>query len=373
MYSIRCFQNIVLLIVCLPLLVHAEQAFVGTEQAEQILQAAVEPNFLENTIIPAPDEACVIEECISDAPADDQCQTTPCAVQTRAVPVTSTAQPAPKKKTAQLKTKSVVPEDAVRVDGIKVIIITDEGTEVILQSDLDRPGLGGVNKPLDIMVFERLVFADAKRFKALPDDNAIDKYISRVMRENNLTKEDLTRMFAEAGYSYDEGREELRRLQAVNVMLSQRVYSNVIVSRKEVTAYYNAHPERVDEQCLIARVVVPYATGSKEKQKKIIQQKLTHKKYVESLSWSQPFWISQGDVAQEKAFIFQVPVSHVSEPHELEEGFELFRVIEKKDSYIRSLEECYHEIADLLARPKYDELLEKYRKNLTESASIVYL
>jgi hypothetical protein len=361
-------------------LVQADPPFVGTEQAGVILQSYVDPtNSQEEDVLP-PAPIPKTEQCC-DPDAQPETEASPVALMVESVP----ARPARVvvKRLKKIAAKEAgpaalkqVPADARVVDAIKVIIVTDEGTEIILKSDLERPGLGGAVKPLDAMVFERLVFCDAKRFKQLPDDNAIDKYITRVMRENNLTRKDIDQMFSQAGYTYDEGREELRRMQAVQLMMSQKIYANVTVSRHEVVAYCQAHPVWTDTSAQIARVVIPYSGSSaheKETQKALLHEQIKDFNYVRMLPWSGSFWVKKSELAANRQFIFDVPVGGVSEPHAMADGFELLRVLDKKEAQLIPLEERYPYIAEELARPKYDKLLEKYRKHLMDSASIVYL
>jgi preprotein translocase subunit Sss1 len=62
----------------------------------------------------------------------------------------------------------------------------------------------------------------------------------------------------------------------------------------------------------------------------------------------------------------------ISPPQEVENGFEMFKLTEKTPELIRSLDERYREIADILRRPKYEELLETYKENLLSTSSIIY-
>lgn len=69
------------------------------------------------------------------------------------------------------------------VDSIKAVVYSEDGTEVVTKSDIDRPGLDGSFRTLDDVVLERLMYLDAKRFKILPDEDTIDKHLKAVQRE----------------------------------------------------------------------------------------------------------------------------------------------------------------------------------------------
>ena len=53
--------------------------------------------------------------------------------------------------------------------------------------------------------------------------------------------------------------------------------------------------------------------------------------------------------------------------------FELLRLIEKAPEHNKTLDERYRDIVDILRRPKYEELMQKYRDQLMKQVSIIYL
>ena len=63
----------------------------------------------------------------------------------------------------------------------------------------------------------------------------------------------------------------------------------------------------------------------------------------------------------------------ISMPEEVSSGFEMFRLVSKTPEYRKTLEESYRDIVDILRRPKYEELLEKYREQLLKNVSIIYM
>ena len=100
----------------------------------------------------------------------------------------------------------IVPDSAVTIDTIQAVVFGQGGAQVITRSDVTRPSLSGAPQSLDDLIFERLVFLDAQKYKIVPDEDAVDKYLALVQKENNLTLDQLKEVFASAGYSYEEGR-----------------------------------------------------------------------------------------------------------------------------------------------------------------------
>ena len=90
------------------------------------------------------------------------------------------------------------------------------------------------------------------------------------------------------------------------------------------------------------------------------------------IKWDEPFWMDEDQIAEDWNFIKTMKVNGVRIVRETSDGFELIRLSAKKERRQKPLEERYREIAEILRRPKYDELLKEYKNSLLEAASIVY-
>ncbi len=261
-----------------------------------------------------------------------------------------------------------IPETAVLLDGIDAVVFSQHGTEVVTKSDIVRPSLSGEKRTRDDLIFERLVYLDAQKFKMLvPDEEAIDKYLANVQREQNLTEDDLKNIFTQAGYTYQEGRDQFKRMYTVSSMLEFKIRQNVIVPRSQVEAYFQQHPEYEKEAYQIQTGFLPYDERDRLEQKKDIFRKNSN----QNIDWNKPFWIEREDIAEDKNFIFAMKPNDVK-IDEKEDGFEFFKLVSKKDERLIPLEERYSQIADILKRPKHDELMEKYKQNLYDTISVLY-
>jgi len=74
------------------------------------------------------------------------------------------------------------------LDTIKSVIYTTEGTQLITHSEMMLPSLQGGSRGLEDMVFEALVYFDAQKHKIEPNEDAVDRYLIKLMKENNLIK-----------------------------------------------------------------------------------------------------------------------------------------------------------------------------------------
>ncbi len=263
-----------------------------------------------------------------------------------------------------LKNKTLYP-----VDDIVVVIYAQEGTEIITQSDLNRPTLEGAPRTLDETIFERLLFLDAKKYKMTADEEAIDKHLATVQRQNNMTLDELKAVFKASGYTYEEGREQFGIMYAVNSVVDFKIRSRLIVPEKDVLAYYEANPVMLEPSYQVQRAVIPYAKAASKQE---LRKELASFKGI-GLEWQDSFWVDQSDLAESKRFIIDMVVGAIGEPQEIDSGYEVVKLVDKKGERLAPLEDRYREIVDILRKPKYDEVMAEYKKTLFDSASIVYL
>jgi hypothetical protein len=278
------------------------------------------------------------------------------------------SQPAPVQVAPQRSVQPPIP-GAYLIDTIKVVIYSEEGTAFITKSDVDKPSLEGQPRTLDTLIFEQLVYEDAKKFKILPDDDEIDKHLKAVQREHNMTLDQLKSVFTSAGYTYEEGRKQFGMMSAINSMLDFKIRSRLIVPEKDVRAYYNAHPELEPASYLIQRAMVPFEPGMTKQS--VWKAAMQNEPSIEAL-WSTPFVIHKPDLAEDKMFITELAAGDISPAQDVVGGFEMFRMKEVRPERAKPLEERYQEIANLLRKPRYESLMEEYKKSLMDNAAIVY-
>lgn len=258
------------------------------------------------------------------------------------------------------------------VDKIAITIYGEKETEIILQSEIDRPGIDGQRRTTEDIVFDRLILQDAQKFGVIPDEQAVDKHLASIQRENNLSLKDLTTIFESAGYRYEEGREQFKIMSTVNSMLSSKIHTRLLVPERDVIAYYDAHPETVPAAVLVKRGTAFYGPD-KQKQKERLEKYRTTNAGIEGITWSSPFWLQYDQVADDKRFLFSMKEGEISAPVALYDSYELFKIEQKQEEHLRPLQERYRDIAELLKRPRYERLMQEYKFELFSQASISYL
>lgn len=276
-----------------------------------------------------------------------------------------------KQDTQQPSSKKDPFSEVYVIDTVKAAIHGQEGTEIVTLSDVSRPALTGNIRTLDEIIFERSVFLDAKKMKFNGDDDAVDKYISAIARENNLSQNDIEKLFTEVGYTYAEGREQLQIMQSFNNMLDFKIRSNLIIPRKQVIEYWQNNPVWQDARYYISYTSVPFGKDKEVTRNQLIDYIKTRKS-TPLIRWSSPFWIDQSDIAQDKQSIISLQKGEIAGPVEQNGYFELYRLEDMQPARLLTLDERYQEIVGILRRPLLESKMADYRDSLFNSVSIVY-
>jgi len=260
--------------------------------------------------------------------------------------------------------------EPVVIDTGVAVIFAEGGTVIITQSDVDRPNLDGELKTLDGVIEEQLMLQDAKKYKIEADENQVNRYIATIQREHGLTEKDLEAMFLQAGYTYEEGREQIGTMFVVNTLTDFKIRSRLIVPEKDVRAYYEAHPVVEDARVRVKHGFIAFddAMESEEQEKEILKQ-IEENKEVAGVQWSQPFWVNKADT--DKEFLFDAEPNSISVPEKVAGGFELYMIFEMKPERLVSLEERYREIAEILIKPRHEQLYEEFKTELFGNSSII--
>lgn len=260
------------------------------------------------------------------------------------------------------------------VDRIEVTIFFGENDVIIItQADLQRPNLDGSTRTLEDLIFENLVYLDAKRYGMLASVESGERYFKMLQQANNRSQEELKKVFEDAGYTYEDALIHLARLSIINEMLDFRIRSRLIVPEKEVLAYYKDNPVIDPVGYLVERIFIPYPTAPIKNMamyKKVLRDHVKQGKMPDADRVE--FWVKQNELAEDKQFIAQLSDGELSQVQELEDGFELFLLKETRPERLLTLEERRLDIIRQLTQPRYEKLFNQYKESLRENATIVY-
>ncbi len=274
--------------------------------------------------------------------------------------------------TANVKTEKQK-KPLIFIDGIKAVVRGSEGTDLVMSSELQRLKLDGSPNTLEDTVTNLAMFNEAKKYHLLPTPEEIDKQWMMMAQSNHKTPKELDDMVIVAGFTPQEARNEFAQMNAVNSLVSFKVTGNLIVPEADVVAYYNENPEIEFANFYVEYAFVPFSfTKTKEEQLKQWQSIARKKDPQHLLKWQEPFWIRENELAIDKKFISQLAVGEISQPVQTFDGFEFFRLINKKEECLKPLDERYGQIVNILRKPKFMELMDTFQKGVRDSVSVIY-
>jgi hypothetical protein len=257
------------------------------------------------------------------------------------------------------------------LDRIEAVIFGAETTEIVTLSDINRAGFDGRAKNKEDVILERLMFQDALKHRIMIDEKTIDEYIDKMRKSFNATMDDIKVMFEQAGYTFEEGRRQLGIMYGSNQMVDFKVRSRLIIPEKDVQAFYDDNPVVRPASFIIERAFIPAHASTKEDIQNKVDRYLQTGKGI-NIQWYQLPEITESDLAESRRFITKLPVGEISELIETQDGFDLYRVKNKREPVLVPLEDRYREIVEILRKPKFDELVEDYKTNLLRNGSIIY-
>lgn len=258
------------------------------------------------------------------------------------------------------------------VDGVKAVFRGSEGVDVVLASEANRPKLDGSPNNLQDTLTNLAFAQEARRYKIFPTPEEAKNQFSAIATNNNKTEEQFKQLIRQAGFTVEEAINEFAQINAVNSLINFKVTGNMVVPESEVIAYYEENPEYEPAAYQIQVAVVPFSvTQSREQQLAQLQTLANAKDPNGVLNWGEAFWVNEEDLAADKKFITKLAPTEISLPKELFNGFEMFRMVSKRSSRLKTLDERYGQIVTLLRRPKYTELMTKFQKDLMNNASII--
>lgn len=99
-------------------------------------------------------------------------------------------------------------------------------------------------KVLTSMVNHELFEQEAKRLEITVSDVEVENQIDQIMKERDLSKQELEESLEQSGMTMKGFKEKLRQDIKINRLLSSMVRQKVVVSDEEIKAFYEKHKEQ---------------------------------------------------------------------------------------------------------------------------------
>lgn len=226
----------------------------------------------------------------------------------------------------------------------------------ILKSDLEINHLYSDQTKrftLDDAIDTVLMLEEANKRKMLPTELEVERHIGQ-MRPSGMSDEEFEQELKKGGYTLKRYKSELSTTIAVNRLTSAVISEKVFVSAQDVERYVEKHPEYTEEKFLLKTCIVPDVKKIKK----------------EDLDWAESDWISASDISEKISFVFDMKKGQVSEPLEVEQGFQLVELVDKEEKRLKTLKERFSSVEHLLREEQLKTFEGEFKQELRKTASI---
>lgn len=263
----------------------------------------------------------------------------------------------------------MLPQSFSLEDEILAVIYYPKGKVVITRSDI-KPGLDGSERTLKDIVIEMLMVCDKIMLHG-EDEGDIERYLVQLQKQHGLGRTALENMFSQLGYSYEEGREELRRKHMIDSIIDFRVRQDkrMLVSPQEVQAEFEKNPLYSPMTFVLQQAFIPFDDMSEVQ----IKQAIADGTIINRVAWEDPFDITEDDLSEDKLFIKTATVGSIVEQESDDDGIEITRLIERKDKQIVPFEVRSSQIELELRKERYYKILKEYQEKLLQDGHIVFI
>ncbi len=361
---------IVFLIISITALLYAQ-----TEQSQAVLSVAQEQNA-PGLVMPEPPEKMVGQEH-EDEIADSGQRTD----QEETSEAQSADQPSTDEPEAVSEPQKPAKPTLYPIDKVEAVIFFDEAMKVISSSDVKR-NLDGQPRTLEDILNMYVMYDKAtNKYKIPVNESTVDKYFSSLQQQHNLTMEQIKEMFAHGGFTYDQGRQELKMMYANNSLLQFLVESRIVVSQEMIKEHHDSHPvfQESKYEIQLASISIPNGKSKAEIKQQIDEYIKTGQPGFAKASsatglepsWSDILAMKKDDFADDKKPITDLDVNDIF-VQETASGFDLFKLLSKQEERFLPLDKKrYQEIEMKIKEPLFYEMIEKVRQELLDEASIV--
>ncbi len=289
--------------------------------------------------------------------------------------------PALKKETAQYhkkqKTGAIVNKKASKkepqkpklktVNKIMIIIYTDDQPIIITKLDLDRRSLDGRSRTEKEVLLERLLYHEAINVYRLPvPEDLVDKHIASIKEAHGIGEDQIAMLFEREGYTFEEGKEQLRMSYAIQHLIQQLIINRLVVTEKEIQEFHKAYPAREPASFRIKKGTIQKDEITQKELKELVEDGL----YEERVTWSHPYWIDEDEIADSKRFIITMKPGQIRWIR-AGDKYEIITLLKRKKARVKTLDERRREIADQIKMPKYEKLLKELHESVLNKYEIV--
>jgi peptidyl-prolyl cis-trans isomerase SurA len=115
------------------------------------------------------------------------------------------------------------------------------------------------------MIAQKLLAVEVSKYDDKIDEPQIDRYITEVEQDRNITDQQLKQSLMQNGVSWDDFRKQAKEELAKAMMLNDELRQRVVIPPEEIQAYYDAHRDEFTikkERFKLAQILITVAPNA---------------------------------------------------------------------------------------------------------------
>ena len=243
---------------------------------------------------------------------------------------------------------------------------------------------------LNKMITELLLLQEAQRMEINADEQ-LKLWIENIKKENNIDSDaELIRLVEQQFGDFEEWKRQMKKNIMKEAVIVSEVHRNIVIDDSEIVNYYKLHPEEFTEPPEYKlRAIYLSAEGRSEEEIEAKKQEINEKiasgedltalasKYSEG-----PEKETQGDLGSFKKgeleesleqAVEDLKVGDMTPWLDVREGWYLLKLVEKKESRLKSYEEVQKKIEEKFFAEKRQKKLDEFLKEIKEKSYIKIL
>jgi peptidyl-prolyl cis-trans isomerase SurA len=244
---------------------------------------------------------------------------------------------------------------------------------------------------LEQLIMRRLLDQAVKEYGLDVTPIDVDRAIAEQLKMNGMNKQDLLRILAKEGKTYDEYRNEVDYSIKKERMITRKLSSHIIVTDEEIAAYFKEHSAEYKnrKEFRISEIVIPIPPDATESLAAEIRKRadMVHNKLKAGASFEtmakeysalpdadkggdmgfiNPSTLDPGFVA----LLNGMKVGQISDVIATENGFIIFKVTDSRPLATVTADDVKSEISAILKRAKTVAFFDSWMKDLRASAFV---
>lgn len=240
---------------------------------------------------------------------------------------------------------------------------------------------------LDQLITQKLTDQESKRANIVVSEKEVDSAVNRIKESNFYSDEELKAVLRKEGLSIEDYRNRMKEQIVRSRLVSMEVKSKVVITREEIKAYYESHPEEYQGgkkyrlRNILLKVPSPDDEEGKDKIRKKMEMILgklkkgepfekTARQYSEAPSAAEGGNLGEIDhdvlAPQLQEAFADMKSGQLTPVLDTDQGYQIFLIEKAAEGSGKSLEEAWPEIEDKLfqeiVNKKFQSWLDDLRK-----------